>query len=59
MGFVNNDPIIWTMLNAIKQLKVENDQLKARIEKLEQNAALPADRKSSGPFARHFNTTAD
>lgn len=44
---VNNDPIIWTMVNAIKelnqktearsqQLEVENAELKARLEKLEQ-----------------------
>ena len=40
---VNNDPIIWTMLNAIKELDhkleakdVENAELKARLEKLEQ-----------------------
>jgi hypothetical protein len=42
---VNNDPIIWTMLNAIKQLKAENErleqketeitELKSRLEKLE------------------------
>jgi hypothetical protein len=42
---VNNDPIIWTMLNAIKELnqKVEekdkaNAELKARLEKLERRA---------------------
>ncbi len=33
--YVNNDPIIWTMLNAIKELKAENDSLRARIEALE------------------------
>ncbi|KPA13600.1 endosialidase chaperone [Candidatus Magnetomorum sp. HK-1] len=31
---VVNDPIIWTMLNAIKELKAENDQLRAEIESL-------------------------
>jgi len=31
---VNNDPIIWTMLNSIKQLKAENDVLKKEIEDL-------------------------
>jgi hypothetical protein len=31
--YVNNDPIIWTMLNAIKELKVENDELKAENER--------------------------
>lgn len=36
-GFLklNNDPVIWTMLNAIKELKAENDSLKARVEALE------------------------
>jgi hypothetical protein len=29
---VNNDPIIWAMLNAIKELKAENDALKQRHE---------------------------
>jgi hypothetical protein len=33
---VNNDPIIWAMVNAIKQLKTENDQLKQRLDTLEQ-----------------------
>ena len=40
---LDNDPIIWTMLNAIKELKAENDALKAqqedilkRLEALEQ-----------------------
>ncbi|MFB0525699.1 MAG: tail fiber domain-containing protein [Phycisphaerae bacterium] len=32
---VNNDPIILAMVNAIKQLKVENDQLKQRLDTLE------------------------
>ncbi|MCB0534616.1 MAG: tail fiber domain-containing protein [Lewinellaceae bacterium] len=32
--FLNNDPIIWTMLNAIKELKAENDALKAENGKL-------------------------
>jgi hypothetical protein len=32
---LNNDPIIWAMLNAIKQLKAENEELKQRIEVLE------------------------
>ncbi len=32
---VNNDPIMWTMLNSIKELKTENDQLKARLDALE------------------------
>ncbi len=32
---VNNDPIIWAMVNAIKELKSENDALKERLEALE------------------------
>jgi hypothetical protein len=32
---VNNDPIIWAMVNAIKELKAENDSLRQRIEALE------------------------
>ena len=32
---LNNDPIIWTMVNAIKELKAENDELRARLEALE------------------------
>ncbi len=32
---LNNEPIIWTMLNAIKELKVENEALKLRLEKME------------------------
>jgi hypothetical protein len=32
---LNNDPIIWAMLNAIKELKAENEELKKRIEALE------------------------
>jgi cell division septum initiation protein DivIVA len=32
---VNNDPIIWAMVNSIKQLKAENDQLKQRLDALE------------------------
>lgn len=32
---LNSDPIIWAMLNSIKELKAENDGLKARIEQLE------------------------
>jgi hypothetical protein len=39
---VNNDPVIWTMLNAIKELnakvdkkEAENADLKARLERLE------------------------
>jgi len=32
---VNNDPVIWAMVNAIKELKAENDALKQRLEALE------------------------
>jgi hypothetical protein len=32
---LNSDPIIWAMLNAIKELKTENEELKQRIEALE------------------------
>ena len=32
---VNNDPVIWTMLNAIKELKAENEALIKRVELLE------------------------
>lgn len=33
---LNNDPVIMAMLNAIKELKAENDQLRQRLESLEQ-----------------------
>ena len=32
---VNNDPIIWAMVNAIKELKAENEQLKRKVEDME------------------------
>jgi hypothetical protein len=32
---LNNDPIVWAMLNAIKELKVGNEQLRKRVEALE------------------------
>ncbi|MDH4238507.1 MAG: tail fiber domain-containing protein [Phycisphaerae bacterium] len=32
---VNNDPIIWTMVNAIKELRAQNQELKQRLETLE------------------------
>jgi hypothetical protein len=32
---VNNDPILWTMLNAIKEQQKEIEQLKAQIQKLQ------------------------
>jgi hypothetical protein len=31
---VNNDPILWAMLNAIKELKAENDSLKQRLDEM-------------------------
>jgi hypothetical protein len=31
---VNNDPILWTMLNAIKEQQQEIEQLKAEVRKL-------------------------
>jgi hypothetical protein len=32
---LNNDPILWTMLNAIKELSAENEELRRRLEALE------------------------
>jgi hypothetical protein len=32
---VNNDPIIWAMVNAIKELKAENETLRQRLDALE------------------------
>ena len=32
---VNNDPIVWAMVNAIKELSTENDKLKERLDALE------------------------
>ncbi|TET24206.1 MAG: tail fiber domain-containing protein [Candidatus Cloacimonadota bacterium] len=32
---INNDPIIWAMVNAIKELKSQNDELKKKIQQLE------------------------
>jgi len=37
---VNNDPIIWAMVNAIKELKSENQLLKERLEALERMVQL-------------------
>jgi hypothetical protein len=31
---VNNDPILWTMLNAIKEQQKEIEELKGQIQKL-------------------------
>lgn len=39
---IENDPIIWTMLNAIKELNVENQDLNQRLQRLEDgNTASP------------------
>ena len=38
---VNNDPIIWAMLNAIKELKGENELLRQRVDALESRIAQP------------------
>jgi hypothetical protein len=43
---VNNDPIIWTMVNAIKELKANNDALQQRVKRLEKEVAL---RSGSNP----------
>jgi hypothetical protein len=32
---VNNDPIVWAMVNAIKELRTENEALKLRLQDLE------------------------
>jgi hypothetical protein len=32
---LDGDPILWAMLNSIKELKAENEELKRRIEALE------------------------
>ena len=32
---VNNDPIIWTMLNAIKEQQTQIEQLKAQVRQLQ------------------------
>lgn len=36
---VNNDPILWTMLNAIKELSEQNEQLRQTVERLENRPA--------------------
>ena len=33
---VNNDPIVWAMVNAIKELSSENDELRKRLDALEE-----------------------
>jgi hypothetical protein len=32
---VNTDPVFWASVNAIKELKAENDALKARLDAIE------------------------
>jgi hypothetical protein len=41
---VNNDPIIWTMLNAIKEQQKEIEQLKAEVQQLRQTRAAGKNR---------------
>ncbi|UCG47412.1 MAG: tail fiber domain-containing protein [Phycisphaerales bacterium] len=36
---VNNDPIIWATVNAVKELKAENEELRKQNQKLEQRLA--------------------
>jgi hypothetical protein len=38
---VNNDPIIWAMVNAIKELKAENELLRQRVDALESRIPQP------------------
>lgn len=38
---VNADPILWTMLNALKELKAENDDLRTRLAALEAGIKKP------------------
>lgn len=49
---VNNDPIIWTMVNAIKELKAQNEALKERLDKLEQLA--PRKERGRGTSRNQF-----
>ena len=37
---VNNDPVLWTTVNAVKELQAENAELKARLDRLEKLLAL-------------------
>jgi Chaperone of endosialidase len=46
---VNNDPILWTMVNALKEEHHHNEELQARVERLERNLAAMS---IAGP-ARH------
>jgi hypothetical protein len=45
---VNNDPVIWTTVNAVKELNQklerENGELRARLERLEKILAKSGDR---------------
>lgn len=38
--YLNNDPIIWAMLNAIKELKAQNDSLKERLNRIEKKCRV-------------------
>jgi hypothetical protein len=48
---VNSDPVIWTMLNSIKDLKKENDDLKAQVEQLKAEV-LQKDKNTEGVLLR-------
>lgn len=37
---VNSDPVVWTMLNALKELERKNEALQRRVEELERAAAV-------------------
>jgi hypothetical protein len=40
---VNNDPIIWALVNAVKELKAQNMQLEKRLNALEKTAGQEGD----------------
>jgi hypothetical protein len=42
---VNNDPIMWTMLNAIKEQQKEIEQLKAEVQKLQSRTGKSSRRR--------------
>ena len=44
---VDNDPIMWTMLNAIKELKAENDIVKSENSQLKEKIVALSDRQSA------------
>ncbi len=41
---VNSEPVTWAMVNAIKELKAENNELRARLAKLEGTVGTIASR---------------